>query len=174
MFSTGPSCQGKVAISLAFTFAFQPGRKIHGQIHGKNQEGKHQTMQTIGRKKSDFPDHKNRKWLHYFSNFGKQNWYCEYSPCLALFRLFMISRLWRPEATAPLPGHTQVAKWLQEQDCYGKELKIELIRAASVLKKNNSRLQRNFFLFIMFLCKKLSPIYPQYCAMSMIFAKSTV
>ena len=118
------------------------------------------------------PYHENRKYLHYFGNFGKQNWYREYTPCLALFRLFMTSRLWPPEAAAPLLGHTQVAKWLQQQDCYGKELKIELIRAPSILRKPNSCLQRNFYLFIMLLYKKLPPIYTQYCAMSMILQKT--
>ena len=170
MFSAGPSCKGKVAISLGFSFAFQRGSKIRGQTH----EGKQQTVQTIGRKSSGIPHHENRKCLHYFGNLGKQNWYREYIPCLALLRLFMTSRLWPSEAAAPLPGHTQVAKWLQQQDCYGKELKIELIRALSILRKPNSRLQRNFFLFIMLLCAKLSPIYTQYCAMSMMFAKSTI
>ena len=148
MFLAGPSCRGKVAISLGFSFAFQPGRETHGQTHGKKQQGKQQTVQTIGRKSSDIPHHETRKCLHYFGNVGKQNWYRyrEYIPCLALFRLFMTSRLWSPEAAAPLPGHTQVAKWLQQQDCYGKELKIELIRALSILRKPNSCLQRNFFL----------------------------
>ena len=174
MLSAGSSCKGKVAISLGFSFAFQPGRKTRGQTHGKNQEGKQQTAQTIGRKSSGIPHHENRKCWHYSGNFGKQNWYREYTPCLALFRLFMTSRLWPPEAAAPLLGHTQVAKWLQQQDCYGEELKIELIKAQSTLRKPNSCLQRNFCLFIMLLCNKLSPIYTQYCAMSMVLAKSTV
>ena len=73
IFSAGPSCKGKVAISLGFNFAFQPSRKTRGQTHGKYQKGKEQTVQTIGRKGSDFPDHENRKCLHYFGNFGKQN-----------------------------------------------------------------------------------------------------
>ena len=93
MFSAGPSCKGKVAISLGFSFAFQRGRKIRGQTHGKKHEGKQQTVQTIGTKSSGIPRHEHRKCLHYFGNFGKQNWYREYTPCLALFRLFMISRL---------------------------------------------------------------------------------
>ena len=73
MFLAGPSCRGKVAISLGFSFAFQPGRKTSGQTHGKNQEGKQQTAQTIGRKNSGIPHHENRKCLHYFGNVGKQN-----------------------------------------------------------------------------------------------------
>ena len=40
MFLAGSSCKGKVTISLGFSFAFEPGRKIRGQTHGKNQEGK--------------------------------------------------------------------------------------------------------------------------------------
>ena len=39
MFSIGPSCKGKVAISLGFSFAFQRGRKIRGWTHGKKYEG---------------------------------------------------------------------------------------------------------------------------------------
>ena len=57
MFLAGPSCKGC---------------KIRGQTHGKNQEGKQQTVQTIGRKNSGFPDHENRTYSHYFGNFGKQ------------------------------------------------------------------------------------------------------
>ena len=105
MFSAGPSCKGKVTISLGFSFAFQRGRKVRGQTHGKNHEGKQQAVQTIGRKNSDIPHHENREYLHYFENFGKQNWYREYTPYLALFRLFITSRLWPPQAAAHLLGH---------------------------------------------------------------------
>ena len=73
MFLVGPSCKGKITISLDFSFAFQPGRETHGQTHGKKQQGKQQTVQTIGRKISGIPHHKTRKCLHYFGNVGKQN-----------------------------------------------------------------------------------------------------
>ena len=53
--------------------SIEPGRKIRGQTHGKNQEGRQQTMQTIGRKSSGIPRHENRICLHYFGTIGKQN-----------------------------------------------------------------------------------------------------
>ena len=54
MFSAGPSCKGKVAISLAFSFAFQLGRKTRGQTHGKNRKANNKQCKRSVEKAPDF------------------------------------------------------------------------------------------------------------------------
>ena len=61
-------------VSTAYAQAsvsIEPGRKTRGQTHGKNQEGRQQTAQIIGRKSSGIPHHENRTYLHYFWEFWK-------------------------------------------------------------------------------------------------------
>ena len=61
-------------VSTAYAQAsvsIEPGHKTRGQTRGKNQEGRQQTVQTIGRKSSGIPHHENRKCVRYFWEFWK-------------------------------------------------------------------------------------------------------
>ena len=105
IFSVGPSCKGKVAIFLGFSFAFLDRPMI------KTHEGKQQTAQIIDRKNSGIPYQENRKYLHLFWQFWKAKLISRIYTVPSIISAIYDFKIVTPEAAAPLPGHTQVAKW---------------------------------------------------------------